>query len=342
MIDSAPADQAGDGARDELASLAAELRELRLRAGDPSIRAIAAKAHVSHDTVHRVLRCGQTGRVPRWETLVLVTRALGRDPDQFQDLWARAVREADQRRRPAPGGAPLAGAGPDAGRQVGLSSDFPRSVWDQLVQAGRALAYPADVWIVTQGDDLPFVLLIVSGYVKKFRVSPNGYEVLHDVLSPGQMYGHEAALTGAPSGYGLRTATQVTGVQIPLGRFRQVLSASPQVTIAVAGDLARQIEAQARRIQGQTDLPFGRVVNILLTLADAAGTPRKGGGKIVDIPLAQDELASMAQISRSTLVRMLSRLRDAGLVRMQYRRLIVIDREGLARLAAQDAGMSSF
>lgn len=78
--------------------LRSELRDLHLRAGEPSMRAIArrtdALSHaLCHDTVHRVLT--GTG-VPRWDPLELVVKALNGDVERFRILWIAARRAEEQ------------------------------------------------------------------------------------------------------------------------------------------------------------------------------------------------------------------------------------------------------
>jgi hypothetical protein len=69
------------------------LRDLHLRAGEPSMRLIARRTQaLSHDTVHRVL----VGPVlPRWGALELVVEALEGDVDTFRLLWISARRALD-------------------------------------------------------------------------------------------------------------------------------------------------------------------------------------------------------------------------------------------------------
>jgi hypothetical protein len=71
------------------------LRELHLRAGEPSMRAIARSTGraVSHDTVHRVL----TGpELPRWDPLGHVVKALNGDVETFRALWISARHAMEQ------------------------------------------------------------------------------------------------------------------------------------------------------------------------------------------------------------------------------------------------------
>ena len=73
-----------------------ELRRLHLRAGEPSMRAIArSTGALSHDTVHRVL----TGpALPHWGPLELVVEALHGDVEAFRGLWIAARSAMDEDR----------------------------------------------------------------------------------------------------------------------------------------------------------------------------------------------------------------------------------------------------
>lgn len=74
--------------------LRSELRDLHLRAGEPSMRAIAHATHaLSHDTVHRVLA---GPGVPRWGPLELIVEALHGDVERFRVLWIAARRSVEQ------------------------------------------------------------------------------------------------------------------------------------------------------------------------------------------------------------------------------------------------------
>jgi hypothetical protein len=76
--------------------LLSALRDLHLRAGEPSMREIARRTcALSHDTVHRVLTHPE---LPRWGPLELVVEALGGDVESFRQLWISARREMEHDR----------------------------------------------------------------------------------------------------------------------------------------------------------------------------------------------------------------------------------------------------
>ncbi|MEU2748663.1 hypothetical protein ABZ613_20815 [Streptomyces collinus] len=73
-------------AHSQLGALVGKLRDLHLHAGEPSMRAIAARTSgvVSHSTVHQTL---SGKRIPRWGALELIVEALEGDPKEFHSLW---------------------------------------------------------------------------------------------------------------------------------------------------------------------------------------------------------------------------------------------------------------
>jgi tetratricopeptide (TPR) repeat protein len=75
--------------------LVGKLRDLHLHAGEPSMRAIAARTAgvVSHSTVHQTL---SGKRVPRWGALELIVEALGGDSADFHSIWKEVRLEARQ------------------------------------------------------------------------------------------------------------------------------------------------------------------------------------------------------------------------------------------------------
>jgi len=67
------------------------------------------------------------------------------------------------------------------------------------------------------------------------------------------------------------------------------------------------------------------------TLLRIAGLkyPRRSRPERTEVPVTQDELATMVQLSRTTLVQVLRRFERCGLIEQGYRTLRIIDVPGL-------------
>ncbi|XRQ08787.1 hypothetical protein ACN3XK_71865 [Actinomadura welshii] len=86
--------------------LAWELRQLRERAGRPSYRELADRAHFSRSTL---AEAAAGTRLPTLEATVAYAVACGGDRAEWEQRWRLAAREVERsrRRRPYPGAAPL-------------------------------------------------------------------------------------------------------------------------------------------------------------------------------------------------------------------------------------------
>ncbi|MEV6527754.1 GPP34 family phosphoprotein [Longispora sp. NPDC051575] len=94
-----PATPLDQPASEQSQALFAALRDLHLRAGEPSTRTIAAacgRGVISHNTVHKVL---VGPRLPRLEQLLTVVAQLCGDAQVFRELWI-AARQAEGGRTP--------------------------------------------------------------------------------------------------------------------------------------------------------------------------------------------------------------------------------------------------
>lgn len=75
-----------------LRELSAALRDLQLKAGQPSTRDIAGAIHYSHTTVAQIL---SGAKCPKLPTLLAVVTHLGGDPHEFKRLWITARNPLD-------------------------------------------------------------------------------------------------------------------------------------------------------------------------------------------------------------------------------------------------------
>jgi CRP/FNR family transcriptional regulator len=116
------------------------------------------------------------------------------------------------------------------------------------------------------------------------------------------------------------------------------LSDNPDFTLHVLKTLARHI----RRLNTQLadifflDLP-GRLARVLLNLAEQYGRKMQDG-TLIDLSLTQTDLAEMTGATRVSINKALGRFRRAGWIRVNGRRVTVVDRAALEELIAVSGG----
>lgn len=197
----------------------------------------------------------------------------------------------------------------------------------ELLQTARRRRFARGETIFHEGDPGDSLHLVEKGRVAIRVTSPMGDVATLTVLGPGEAFG-EGALLSADS---RRTASAVplepteTRV-VHRDDFDALRRADPTVTDLLVDALA----AQVRRLSGHLLEALyvdadRRVLRRLLTLA--------GDQDQVDLPITQDDLATMAGTTRPTANRVLKAAEDAGLVALRRGHITVVDRAGLAKRA---------
>ncbi len=202
-----------------------------------------------------------------------------------------------------------------------------------LIDAGRLRRYRRGAPIIVQGDHGDTVFVVLSGRVKVTVDTVDGREILLAVNGPGALLGEFEAID---SGVGPRTAGNVALEPVECRamtgqEFRNLLDSHPSIPLAMLRRAIRTLQAADRRRVDAASLDTThRLARLLLELADTQGEADPSRVDI-DIPLTQEELASLIAASRDTVVRALTSLRSRHLIATARRRITILDIDALRR-----------
>lgn len=193
--------------------------------------------------------------------------------------------------------------------------------------AGRFRRYRRGAPIIVQGDHGDTVFLVLSGRVKVTVNSADGREILLAVDGPGELLGEFEAID---HGGGARTAGNVALEAVECRamtgqEFRDLLASSPSIPLVILRWAIRRLQAaDRRRVDAASFDTTHRLARLLLELADNLGQADPSHVDI-DIPLTQEELASLIAASRDAVVRALTSLRSRHLIATARRRITILD-----------------
>jgi len=202
-----------------------------------------------------------------------------------------------------------------------------RIVADALEPVGRTCRYVTGERIFRQGDAGGFVVLVTSGMVQVSALDTQGHEVVLGRRGPGDLIGELAAIDAVPRMADAVAVDDVVAIVVPAADFVSVLERQPGVALAVLRGLVGRLRDADRRgfEYGGLDTTT-RVARTLVGLAEEGAVASHGP---IELGLSQEDLGRHVHASRESVVRALSRLREAGLVSTSRRRVTVLDLEGL-------------
>lgn len=187
-----------------------------------------------------------------------------------------------------------------------------------------------------EGDPGDSLHIVQKGRVAIRASTPQGDVATLAVMGPGECFGEQALISDDARRTASVVALETVETRMLHRRdFDELRRSHPTVERFLVEVLA----AQVRRLSGQVvDALYvaadKRVVRRLaeLTRTYDGSTDGDGGGPI-EIPVRQEDLATMAGTTRPTANRVLQQLADAGVVSLSRGRIVVTDPTALAHRA---------
>jgi len=205
-------------------------------------------------------------------------------------------------------------------------------VAERLLAASRIQSYAKGAAVFHQGDPAMAIGLVVSGWMKLFRMSAGGNEAVVRMFSAGESFGEAVALRGTsyPASGGAVTDCRVLWINAE--HLRRQLRDSPDLALAILAstfvhlhDLVNQIEQLKSQNGGQ------RVAEFLLGICETSEGPAT-----IRLPYDKVVIAGLLGIKPESLSRAFARLRDFGVV-IRGNELDIAD-VGILRSLASDSG----
>ncbi len=205
--------------------------------------------------------------------------------------------------------------------------------WTELRPSLHVRTFEEGSFLFFEGDPPVALYLILEGHIALVRHSPEGRDIVLDVMRPGNMVGELAVFEGVPYSASAKALDCVQVVAIPRDKFLYMLRRYPRMAIAVIYDLTRRVRHLSDLVQSLViERVEQRLARILLRLAKINGD-YTDEGVMIRLPLTRQDLADMAGTTVETAIRTLSRMRKEGIVDTVHGRILIRDPERLSRIA---------
>ena len=181
--------------------------------------------------------------------------------------------------------------------------------------------------ILVDGEYCDYVYFISSGVVKVYKRSPEGKEQIFDISTMGESLGDVSAFHGEPNQVNMSAITPVSLYAIRKRDLESLIFKYPQVARNALRVMAARLHHDVALVG---ELSFDKVVNRLakLILKQAAQEPNSALPRFT-----QQDLASMVGTNRVVVSRSLRIMEEKGLIRLERRRIVIINEAALKELA---------
>jgi len=189
-------------------------------------------------------------------------------------------------------------------------------------------ALKADDILITSHTVTPQVFYLTSGIVKQIATTQKGQDLTLNLFKPGSFFPLMNGLLDVPNSYAFVCVTECVGFKAPLSKVKEYLQSDPMVAYSVMlrllSGLHGMLQKTEKLMQGDA---LSLLIQTLLTLGERF--PDSDNESTIKITLTHQQLAELTGLSRETVTRELSHLRQEKLIEISQHRIRLLDMEAL-------------
>ncbi|KUJ73489.1 cyclic nucleotide-binding protein [Ruegeria marisrubri] len=200
----------------------------------------------------------------------------------------------------------------EAQKSIARNSLLMRSLPDQHVDSLLSQAvwckYERGETLFLQEEKAQAIHVMISGWVKLYRMAPTGAEAVVSVFTRGESFGEAVALRNMPYPVSAEAVSTCEVMHIPSRVLVSLMKEEPEIGISILASAFNHLHslvAQLEQLKAQTGAQ--RVAEFLLGLCDA-----EDGACEVTLPYDKMLIAGRLGMKPESLSRAFSRLKSAG------------------------------
>lgn len=185
--------------------------------------------------------------------------------------------------------------------------------------------------IFEEGESVNGIFCVKDGVCKLSKLSANGKDQIVKLVKPGELLGQRSLISDEPANLSAVALEDMEVCFIPkteiMGFFNQNNQFSMNVMKTICGDLK---EADDHMVSMAQKSVKERLAETLIYLEDTFGKNEDG---TLHIQLSREELAGMIGTATESCIRLLSELNKNGFIDLIGKKIAIIDRNKLKRMA---------
>jgi CRP/FNR family transcriptional regulator len=198
--------------------------------------------------------------------------------------------------------------------------------YDELLAGAATRRYEKGETLFLEGEHCKGLFLVQSGVIKIYKLSESGKEQILTLARSGDSVAELPLFDDGPYPASASAMEDSTLLFIPAATFNELLLKRPQLCRSIITALAQRLRKLVGLVE---DLSLRHVRERLARLL----IEESGGKRVFRLAYTNEELAARLGSVRDVVSRTLSALQADGLIRLEGRRVEILDPRELAELA---------
>ncbi|HRX36196.1 MAG TPA: Crp/Fnr family transcriptional regulator [Aestuariivirga sp.] len=211
-----------------------------------------------------------------------------------------------------------------------LLKGAPPAVAESVLGTARLREFDRGATIFLQGERASSIYIVADGWVKLYRISPNGAEAVVGVFTKGSSFGEAVALMNDNYPVAAEAVTDCKVIRIDTDVLLHSIRQSPEIAISILTATFQHLHSlveQVEQLKARTGAQ--RVAEFLLDLASCDEGPCE-----VVLPYDKALIAGRLGLKPESLSRAFAKLRDYGVtIKLNH---ALIDDIGSLRVLIQE------
>jgi len=208
-----------------------------------------------------------------------------------------------------------------------LFSSLTQSDLDLLLNGAQLLKLKKDNTLFWQGEEAKHFYFVISGSIKLYRLPPDGSEKIIEVLRHNQTFAEAIMFMNTRKYVVSAQAIQPTELFCFRNQdYLDLIKSNSELAFAVLGTMSQRLHKRITEIEMLSlKNAAHRVVRYLLTEAYESGQD----DPTFEISMTKRLVAAQLSIQPETFSRIIHKLNDEGIIRLDGKSVTVLDKEKL-------------
>ncbi len=214
-------------------------------------------------------------------------------------------------------------------RIIELFSQLADKHLDKLAEISAPRRFAKGEILFSEGDPATGFYVILKGRIKVYKLSLDGKEQVLHLFGGGEIVGEVPVFAGGRYPAHAEALEASEGLFISRDDFLQLIQSEPTLALSMLAILSKRLRRFTYLIEDLSlkEVP-GRLAAYLLMASE-----RRDGIDTIHLDISKGQLASVLGTIPETLSRILTRMAQRQLIRVDGRAITLLDRAGLGALA---------